>query len=98
MKAHTGLVLYKRHLSGCTIAKGKAKPAKQKFMFDCGCPFWLMGRMASGDAVPRQSTGTADRKEADRKCAELSAMNAASNAKPGVHGPTLENCITRYVT
>ncbi len=97
MKAHTDLVLYKRHLSGCTIAKGRAKPAKKKLMFDCACPFWLMGRMASGDAVPRQSTGTADRREAERKCAELCSMNAESNAKPGVHGPTIDECIKRYL-
>ena len=65
MKAHRGLVLYKRHNSTCAVKRSKIPIAKRRFWMDCDCQIWIVGRMVTGEVVPRQPTGCTDLKQAE---------------------------------
>ena len=65
MKAHCGLVLYKRHNSTCVVNRSKIPLAKRRFWMDCDCQIWIVGGMPTGEIVPRQPTGCTDIKKAE---------------------------------
>lgn len=93
MLAHDSLVLFKRHLAECDVHSSKVPLNKRRFWFDCECPFWIVGRTPDGNQVPRQSTGTADRKKAEALRASLIVEEQDERA----NGETLASCITTYL-
>jgi integrase len=73
--------------------KSRVPINKRRFWFDCECPFWLVGRTPGGNLVPRQSTGSADRKKAEA----LRASLIAEEQDEQVNGETLASCIATYL-
>jgi integrase/recombinase XerD len=105
MRATEGLVLYKRHSSGCPVVKmdDLSADAKRHYM-DCECPIWVVGRTANGHLVPRQSTGARDLETAQAQCKTVIAKsNAVEKAEAvkrktdAVNGPTIRECADRYL-
>ena len=59
---------------------------------DCDCPIWAAGRIATGE-IPRRSTATRDLKTAEAILAALISRDKKKQAD----GPTIEECIQKYV-
>src|ERR1035437_5798625 len=85
MLAHDSLVLFKRHFAEYDMHNSKVPLDKPTLWFACECPFWIVGKTPAGNPVPRQSTGTPDRKKAQ----SVEEQNA--------NGETLASCITTYL-
>jgi hypothetical protein len=60
---------------------------------DCECPIWIEGTKENGDVLDRQSVGTRDWKAAEA----IRNQQDASGKDVAVHGPTLADCITRFL-
>src|ERR1019366_8280345 len=93
MLAHDSLVLFKRHFAECDVHKSKVPLDKRRFWFACECPFWIVGKTPAGNPVPRQSTGTPDRKKAEALRSSLIVEEQDERA----NGETLASCITTYL-
>jgi integrase/recombinase XerD len=92
-QAIKSLVLYKRHLQGCTIHNSRVPRSKRRFWMDCDCPIWIHGRTPTGDIVPRQSTQFSDLKRAEALRASLMAQVQTES----MTGPPLSECIEKYL-
>jgi integrase/recombinase XerD len=97
MKARRGLVLYKRHNSTCSVNRSKIPLAKRRYWMDCDCQIWIVGRMPSGDLVPRQPTGCTDIKDAEAVRAAHVAHCVKEVTADAVHGPTIAECAEKYL-
>lgn len=97
MKAHRGLVLYKRHNSTCTVNRSRIPAAKRRFWMDCDCQIWIVGRLATGEVVPRQPTGCTNLKQAEAVRAAHIAHFAKEAKADLVHGPTITECAAKYL-
>ncbi len=97
MKAHRGLVLYKRHNSTCVVNRSKIPSAKRRFWMDCDCQIWIVGRMPTGEIVPRQPTGCTDIKKAEAVRAAHIAHFAKATKADAVHGRTIAECAEKYL-
>ena len=86
------LIIYRRHSVDCKVHKLRLKPYEKKYYKDCDCPIWLTGGTDT-EKYPRQALGLRDWPAAEAK---LRALGAASKDET-VHGPKLEECITRYL-
>jgi integrase/recombinase XerD len=86
------LTLYRRHLKSCKVLKLKISARAKRLYIECECPIWMYGRTEKV-MVPRQSTGTSDLKVAEAQRLALIANGKDEN----VHGPTLDDCIERYL-
>jgi hypothetical protein len=96
MKAHRGLVLYKRHNSTCAVNQSKVPLAKRRFWMDCDCQIWIVGRMPTGEVVPRQPTGCTDiKKDEAVRAAHIAQFTKATKAG-AVHGRRLQNAQRIY--
>ena len=76
-------------IAGSTSSK---YPLGGSAFIDCDCPIWAAGRTATGE-IPRQSTGNRDLKTAEGILAAL----ISSDKKKQADGPTLEDCIKKYL-
>jgi integrase/recombinase XerD len=88
------LILYRRHEAVCRLKlrKLRLKPKQWRFYRDCECPVWLTGTTNTG-VYPRQST-----KLNDWAGAEALARTLTAEAKDTtVHGPTLADCVQRFL-
>src|ERR1035438_4000797 len=97
MRANKGLVLYKRHGAGCRVHKTRLAPRAQRFWMECDCQIWIVGRMPSGDLVPRQATGCTDIKQAEAVRAALITQQSKQNKGNAAHGPTIAECAEKYL-
>lgn len=97
MKPTKGLILYRRHSAGCDVHSKKLSAAQKRFWPDCSCPVWVFGNMPNGDQVPRQSTGFNDLKQAEAFRASKIAEHTQSLAGDAAHGPTLAECVLKYI-
>ncbi len=93
-QANEILVLYKRHNPSCLVHKTRLPIAARRFWMECTCPVWIVGRTPKGDIVPRQSTGFSDLKQAEAIRASLLAQAKDDS----VHGPTIAECVEKYLT
>jgi integrase/recombinase XerD len=97
MRGHqqNGLILFKRHRDArCVVYKSRVPPDKRKHFFECGCPFWIVGRTPSGARVPRQTTGFSDPGQAEAFRASILAEH--SPVQPG-DAVTVQDCIQKYL-
>lgn len=97
MKAHRGLVLYKRHNSTCPVNRTKIPQEKRRFWMDCDCQIWIVGRTPTGELVPRQPTGCTDIKRAEAVRATHIAYFTRTAKADAVHGPTIAECAEKYL-
>jgi integrase len=86
------LTIYRRHAIDCRVHKLKLSTAEKRFFTDCECAIWVTGTTDT-ERYPRQALGVRDWKAAEAK---LRALNAESKDQT-VHGPKLDDCITRYL-
>jgi len=70
---------------------------KRRFWMGCDCQIWIVGRMPSGDAVPRQPTGCTDLRKAEAVRAAHIAHFAKQAKADAVHGPTVAECADKYL-
>ncbi len=56
---------------------------------DCDCQIWIVGRIPTGEVVPRQPTGCTDIKQAEAVRAAHIAHFAKEAKADAVHGPTI---------
>jgi integrase/recombinase XerD len=87
------LTLYRFHSKDCEVHSLKLKPNVKRFYNECDCWIWLTGTTDNGDFYPRQTT-----KLKDWKAAEAYMRSLHAEAKDtAVHGPTIADCITRFL-
>jgi hypothetical protein len=86
------LTIYRRHSVDCRVHKLRLKAYEKKYFKDCDCPIWLTGSTDT-ESYPRQALGLRDWPAAEAKLRSLSAESKDQT----VHGPKLEECITRYL-
>jgi integrase/recombinase XerD len=86
------LTIYRRHSIDCRVHKLKLSSSEKKFFTDCDCPIWLTGATDT-EKYPRQALGVRDWPAAEAKLRSLSAASKDLT----VHGPTLGDCIERYL-
>lgn len=86
------LSIYRRHSVDCKVHNLKLSVSEKRFFTDCECPIWLTGT-TDNERYPRQALGVRDWAAAEAK---LRSLNAESKDQT-VHGPKLEDCITRYL-
>lgn len=86
------LTIYRRHSVDCRVHKLRLSASEKKFFTDCDCAIWLTGSTDT-ERYPRQALGVRDWPAAEAK---LRSLNAGSKDQT-VHGPKLEDCITRYL-
>ena len=88
------LKLYRYHSADCKeklLAQGLPSSAHVEYK-DCNCVIWIKGRTDTG-YTPRRSTGYRDWKMAEAYIRSLDAESKDTS----VHGPTLANCVERYL-
>ncbi len=86
------LSIYRRHSVDCKVHNLKLSVSEKRFFTDCECPIWLTGT-TDNERYPRQALGVRDWAAAEAK---LRSLNATAKDQT-VHGPKLEDCITRYL-
>jgi integrase/recombinase XerD len=86
------LTIYRRHSVDCRVHKLRLKAYEKKYFKDCDCPIWLKGT-TDKEQYPRQALGVRDWHAAEAK---LRSLNAEAKDET-VHGPKLDECITRYL-
>jgi integrase len=86
------LTLYRRHGSDCRVHDLGLSPREIRHYTACDCPVWLVGT-TDNERYPRQTLGTRDWAVAEAKLRAITA-DAADAA---VHGPTITDCIRRYL-
>ena len=86
------LTIYRRHSVDCRVHKLKLSASEKKYFTDCECPIWVTGSTDT-ETYPRQALGLRDWAAAEAK---LRSLSAASKDQT-IHGPRLEECITRYL-
>ncbi len=86
------LILYRRHIGSCPVAKSKLSARAKRAAMGCQCPIWMYGR-AGNSVVPRQSTGFTDLADAE---AMRDALIAQSKNET-VHGLKIGECIEKYL-
>lgn len=86
------LTIYRRHSEDCRVHKLKLSSFEKKFFTDCECPIWVTGSTDT-ERYPRQALGVRDWPAAEAK---LRSLNATAKDQT-VHGPTLADCIERYL-
>jgi hypothetical protein len=64
---------------------------------DCDCPIWIVGRVPTGDLVPRQATDCTNLKQAEAVRASLISKYSKRVKGDAAHGPTIAECAERYV-
>ena len=92
-QALRSLILYKRHTPQCPVQRSRVPRNKRRFYFECGCPIYIKGRTLAGDLVPKQSTGFWDLKKAEALRDSLLAQARGD----GINGPTVAECIEKYL-
>jgi hypothetical protein len=97
MQALQGLVLYKRHNVGCPVHRSKIPLPNRRFRMDCSCQIWIVGRLPSGQSVPRQPTGCTEIKRAEAVRAAYVAHHAKGGNEDTIAGPTILDCAERYL-
>ncbi len=97
IKAHRGPILYKRHNSTCTVNRSKIPVSKRRFWMNCDCQIWIVGKIPTGEVVPRQPTGCTDLKQAEAVRAAHIAHFAKAAKADAVHGPTIAECAEKYL-
>lgn len=88
------LEIYRFHSADCKqtlLAKG-LRPDAHRSYTDCTCVIYLTGRTES-EYYPRRSTGLRDWKAAEALVRSLDAKGKDTE----VHGPTLEDCIQKFL-
>ncbi|HEY1753950.1 MAG TPA: hypothetical protein VGG72_01040 [Bryobacteraceae bacterium] len=86
------LTICRRHSEDCRVHKLKLSPSEKKFFTDCECPIWVTGS-TDAERYPRQALGARDWPAAEAK---LRALTATAKDQT-VHGPSLADCIERYL-
>ncbi len=86
------LTLYRRHLASCPVRKSKISARAKRKAMGCDCPIWMYGRTGNS-LVPRQSTGFTDLADAEALRDKL----IAQSKNESVHGPTVEECVNKYL-
>jgi len=86
------LTLYRRHSLDCRVHTFKISPKAKREYSDCDCMIWITGK-TDKQLYPRQSTKLRDWKAAQAWLRTVEAQNKDT----AVYGPTLENCIERYL-
>src|ERR1035438_3081765 len=93
-RQQNGLILFKRHQdTNCAVYKSRVPSASRRFWFDCQCPFWIYGTLPSGTAMPRQTTGTSDPKQAEALRQSLLLRVKADE----VNGLPVAACVQKYL-
>jgi integrase/recombinase XerD len=64
---------------------------------ECDCQIWIVGRVPSGDLVPRQATGCTDIKQAEAVRAALITQQAKQAKADAAYGPTVAECAEKYL-
>ena len=86
------LTLYRRHTKTCKVHATKLAARAKRFYADCDCPIWLSGHTDT-EIYPRRSTGLTD-----MVAAEALRLSLAKKGKDQVvHGPRIEDCVTRFI-
>ena len=88
------LTLYRYHSGQCKkklLEAGLPSKAHSSYK-ECNCVIWIKGRTDTG-FTPRRSTGYREWKMAEAYMLSLDAESKDT----AVHGPTLANCIERYL-
>lgn len=86
------LTIYRRHSIDCKVHKLKLSERAKRFYTDCECKIWITGTTDT-ERYPRQSTLLTD-----WKAAEAYVQSLVAGAKnTAVHGPTLADCIHRFL-
>jgi integrase/recombinase XerD len=86
------LTIYRRHSADCRVHKLRLKASEKKYFQNCDCPIWLTGSTDT-EQYPRQAMGLRDWAAAEAKLRSI----GASSRDETVHGPKLDDCITRYL-
>lgn len=86
------LYLYRRHKPTCRVHGLKLSAEAVKFYTECDCPIWMTGKTDQKE-YPRQATGLRDWKAAEA----LLRSHQAESLDAALHGPTLSDCIRRYL-
>src|ERR1039458_233680 len=93
-RQQNGLILFKRHQdTNCAVYKGRVPSEPRRFRWHCQCPFWIYGTLPSGTAMPRQTTGTSDPKQAEALRQSLLLRVPADE----VSGLPVAECIQKYL-
>jgi integrase len=64
---------------------------------DCECQIWLVGRLPTGEIVPRQATGCTDLEAAKAVREALIKQYAAKAKSDVVHGASIAECVEKYI-
>jgi integrase len=64
---------------------------------DCDCQIWIVGRLPTGEIVPRQPTGCTDLKKAETVRAAHIAHFAKVATADAIHGQTIVECAEKYL-
>ena len=86
------LKLYRRHSQDCRVHELAIPAAAKREFTDCECVIWISGQ-TDKQLYPRQSTKLRDWKAAESLLRSLKVENKDT----AVHGPTLQNCVERYL-
>jgi integrase len=86
------LTIYRRHSTDCHAHTLGLTPREIRHYTACECPIWVTGT-TDDVRCPRQSLGTRDWAVAEAKL----RANLASEVDTAVHGPTLTDCVQRYL-
>lgn len=86
------LKLYRRHSRDCKVHSFHLPAKALREYSDCDCLIWITGK-TDQQIYPRQST-----KLRDWKAAQALLQSWMADSKDtAVHGPTLDNCMARYL-
>lgn len=96
--AHMPLTIYRRHASDCHVHKLKVgkRPLtdeEKRTYRECECTIWIYGTTEKNELYERQSLKTRDwaTAEAQARTIDAGALDES------VYGPTIEECIQRYL-
>jgi integrase/recombinase XerD len=92
------LTIYRRHADDCNvhqlkIGKRHFTTEEKRAYQDCGCAIWVYGTTEKNELYPRQSLKTRDWATAE---ARVRTIDAGAKDET-VYGPTIEECIQKYL-
>ena len=92
------LTIYRRHSTDCNvhtlkIGKRKLTTEEKRAYQDCDCAIWVYGTTEKNELYPRQTLKTRDWATAEARVRTIDA--GAKDEK--VYGPTIEECIQKYL-
>jgi integrase/recombinase XerD len=63
----------------------------------CECQIWMVGRLPTGETVPRQATGCTELKAAQAVRESVISQYTQKAKGDAAHGPTIEDCAAKFV-